>query len=100
MVITQKKPKKVSGEAEMTLKEANIRYNLLNILTEPKNCAKTDVYLYKNGAGRVNFWCKIENVSENGLNLYNYDIISYYFTTNNNELKVYNEEKMVGMLKI
>lgn len=100
MVISPKKTKKVSGEAEMTLKEANIRYNLLNILTEPKNCTKTDIHLYKNETGRVNFWCRSENVSENGLNLYNYDIISYYFTYNNGEIVVYSDEKVVGMVKL
>lgn len=93
MVITQKKPKKMSGEAEMTLKEANIRYNLLNILTEPRNCVKTDVHLYKNGAGRINFWYKRENSA-------NLDIISYYFTTYNNELKVYNEEKVFAIVTL
>ena len=100
MKITVKKPQKEAIGGEMTLKEAQIRYNLLNILPEPKNCVKTDIIIYKHGAGRVNFWHKGENVSENGLNLYNYDIKSYYFTYNSVEIVVYDDEKVVKMVKI
>lgn len=100
MKITVKKPKKEAEGGEMTLKEAQIRYNLLNILPEPKNCVKTDVIIYKHGAGRINFWHIPDKVSENGLNLYNYDIKSYYFTHNSAEIVVFDEEKVVRMVKL
>ena len=100
MKITVKKPKNEAKGGEMTLKEAQIRYNLLNVLPEPKNCIKTDIIIYKHGAGRVNFWYRGEDVSENGLNLYNYDILSYYFTYNNAEIVVFDDEKVVRMVKL
>lgn len=93
MTITKKMPKKVAGDSQMTLKEANIRYNLLNILAEPKNCAKIDVHLYKNEAGRINFWYKNEENS-------NLNINSYYFTCKNDVLIVYNDVGVVVSVPI
>lgn len=62
---------------------------LLNI-PEPKDCYKSEVIMYKNNKGRVNYWTK-------GLKSEDFDIISYYLNIEKDEIKVLDEQ---GVYKI
>lgn len=92
MIIT-KSQNKMTEKTNMNKKDSIIRSHLLNILPEPKGWVKTDVIVYKHGAGRVNFWYKIQE----SVNL---DIISYYFTCNDTELVVHTDDKVVKIVKL
>ena len=89
MLITKKKPR---GDSDMNLLESKIRMTLLDCMAEPRGCVKTDIIIYKHGAGRINFWHSVTNSN-------NLDIISYYFTYKNDEIVVYDDFKVVKMLK-
>ncbi len=88
-MISTKNPPKTTEKSPMK----EIRSLLLNILPEPKGCVKTDVHVYKHGAGRVNFWHTIPDSS-------NLDIVSYYFTYNSEEIVVQTDEKTIKIVKI
>lgn len=83
-MVTKTKPPK---EIKMNPLDTKIKKLLLDSLTEPKNCVKVDVILYKHRAGRVNYWHSIENSS-------NLDIKSYYFTYNETQIDVHTDEKV------
>lgn len=88
-MISTKNPPKITEKSPMK----EIRSHLLNILPEPKGWVKTDIYVYKHGAGRVNFW----NTTPDSSNL---DIVSYYFTYNSEEIVVHTDEKTIKIVKI
>ena len=92
-MISTKKPPKESRGAAMNRRDSEIRSYLLNVLPEPRGWVKTDIHVYKHGAGRVNFW----HTRPDSANL---DIVSYYFTYNDNEIVVQTDEKAIKIVKL
>ena len=87
---------KASGQREkinMTDKEARIRVEVRKATVRPDNTIKTDIVLYSHGAGRINYW-----VSQPDNN--NYDIVSYYFIHNMAEIKVFDENLCIKIIKL
>lgn len=88
-MISTATPQKATEKNKMT----EIRSHLLNILPEPKGWVKTDIHMYKHGAGRVNFWHTVAGSA-------NLDIVSYYFTYNSEEIVVQSDEKTIKIVKL
>jgi hypothetical protein len=97
MTATLRKPKasepSTRGTTNMTEQEARIRVEVRKSTPRPSNTIKTDVIIYAHGSGRVNYWVSIEDSS-------NYDIISYYFTYNKAEIKVFDEINCIKFIKL
>ena len=97
MTETSKKPKasepSTRGTTNMTEQEARIRVEVRKSTPRPPNTIKTDVIIYAHGSGRVNYWITKEDSS-------NYDIISYYFTYNKAEIKVFDEINCIKFIKL
>jgi len=97
MTETSKKPKASEpsnkGTTNMTEQEARIRVEVRKSTPRPPNTIKTDVIIYSHGSGRVNYWTTKEDSS-------NYDIISYYFTYNKAEIKVFDEINCIKFIKL
>ena len=70
----------------MTLKDAI----LLNV-SEPKNCFKSEVILYKNNRGRINFHQKTGEISD-------FSIISYYIVINDNDIEIHDEKGLIKLI--
>ena len=77
----------------MTEHEARIRVEVRKATERPSNTVKTDIIIYKHGSGRINYWITREDSA-------NYDIISYYFTYNNAEIKVFDDESCIKIVKL
>lgn len=87
---------KKSGNREkmsMTEQEARIRVEVRKATQRPVNTVKTDIIIYKHGAGRLNYWVTREDSA-------NYDIVSYYFTHNMAEIKVFDDESCIKIIKL
>ena len=82
-----------SESPKMTREEAKIRVALTKNITKPANTVKTDTIFYKHEAGRVNFWVKLTDSN-------NYDIVSYYFSYNNLQIKLFDEKNECKILDI
>ena len=80
-------------KTSMTDKEARIRVEVRKATVRPENTVKTDILIYKHGAGRINYWVTRTDSA-------NYDIISYYFTYNMAEIKVFDDFSCIKMIKI
>jgi len=76
----------------MTDKEARIRVEVRKATTRPSNTIKTDIIIYKHGAGRINYWVTREDSA-------NYDIVSYYFIHDMAEIKVFDEISCIKIIK-
>jgi len=77
----------------MTDKEARVRVEVRKATVRPDNTIKTDIVIYSHGAGRINYWVARADSS-------NYDIISYYFTYNMAEIKVFDENICIKIIKL
>lgn len=73
--------------------EARIKVEVRKALEKPPNTIKTDIILYSHGAGRVNYW-----ITRN--DSLNYDIISYYFTCNKAEIKLFDDWSCIKTIEI
>jgi hypothetical protein len=82
-----------SESAKMNREEAKIRVALTKNITKPANTIKTDTIFYKHEAGRINFWVKLNDSN-------NYDIVSYYFSYNNLQIKLFDEKDECKILEI
>ena len=82
-----------SESAKMNREEAKIRVALTKNITKPANTIKTDTIFYKHEAGRVNFWVKLNDSN-------NYDIVSYYFSYDNLQIKLFDEKDECKILQI
>ena len=82
-----------SESAKMNREEAKIRVALTKNITKPANTIKTDTIFYKHDAGRVNFWVKLNDSN-------NYDIVSYYFSYDNLQIKLFDEKDECKILQI
>ena len=83
-------------ESEMTKmnrEEAKLRVALTKNITKPANTIKTDTIFYSHNAGRVNFWVRLEDSN-------NYDIISYYFTHDIAQIKLFDEKNECKIIDI
>lgn len=80
-------------KTSMTEHEARIRVEVRKATSRPHNTVKTDIILYKHGAGRINYWVTREDSA-------NYDIVSYYFTHDMAEIKVFDDECCIKIIKI
>ena len=72
-----------SEKPKMNREEAKLRVALTKNLTKPANTVKTDTIFYKHEAGRVNYWVRLED---------SYDIVSYYFSYDNLQIKLFDEK--------
>ena len=79
--------KNTSKEVFINPQEPKIRKILLDSVKEPRGCIKTDVILYKNKNGRLNYWHKRQDSP-------NLDIESYYFTYDESKLEVHSDQKV------
>jgi len=77
----------------MTDIEARIRVEVRKSTTRPDNTIKTDIIIYKHGAGRINYWITRSDSA-------NYDIISYYFSYDKAEIKVFDENSCIKIIKL
>lgn len=77
----------------MTEQEARIRVEVRKATPRPSNTIKTDIIIYKHGSGRINYWVTREDSN-------NYDIISYYFTHDKAEIKVFDENNCIKFIKL
>jgi hypothetical protein len=92
--ITSKVSKPIKRETtNMTEQEARIRVEVRKSTTRPQNTIKTDIIIYKHGAGRINYWITREDSN-------NYDIVSYYFTYDMAEIKVFDEINCIKFIKL
>lgn len=93
--VTRPAPKSVveSESPKMNREEAKIRVALTKNITKPANTIKTDTIFYKHSAGRVNFWIRLEDSN-------NYDIVSYYFSYDNLQIKLFDEKDVCKILDI
>ena len=82
-----------SESPKMNREEAKIRVALTKNIAKPANTVKTDTIFYKHDAGRVNFWVKLPNSN-------NYDIVSYYFSYNNLQIKLFDEKDECKIIDI
>lgn len=82
-----------SESPKMNREEAKIRVALTKNITKPANTIKTDTIFYKHEAGRVNFWVRLEDSN-------NYDIVSYYFSYNNLQIKLFDEKNECKIIEI
>ncbi len=85
-----------SGNREktaMTDKEMRIRVEVRKAAPRPLNTVKEDIIIYKHGAGRINYWVTREDSA-------NYDIISYYFTHDMAEIKVFDDQTCMKIIKL
>jgi hypothetical protein len=73
----------------MNDRELKIRVAINKNMTRPDNRVKTDIIFYKWNAGRINHWVTREGSA-------NYDIVSYYFTHETAEIKVFDD---FGLIK-
>ena len=80
-------------KTSMTEQEARIRVEVRKATVRPENTVKTDIIIYKHGAGRINYWVTRPNSA-------NYDIISYYFTHETAEIKVFDEKSCIKIIKL
>jgi hypothetical protein len=78
---------------KMNREEAKIRVALTKNITKPAHTIKTDTIFYKHEAGRVNFWVKLTDSN-------NYDIVSYYFSYNNLQIKLFDEKDECKIIDI
>lgn len=72
----------------MNQRELKIRVAINKTIEKPKNHVKTDIICYKWNAGRVNQWVTREDSA-------NYDIISYFFTYNDTEISLFDDQGLV-----
>jgi hypothetical protein len=79
-----------SESPKMNREEAKIRVALTKNITKPAHTIKTDTIFYKHEAGRVNFWVKLNDSN-------NYDIISYYFSYDNLQIKLFDDYSTVAL---
>ena len=87
-------PKAKSREKlNMTEQEARIRVEVRKSTTRPSNTIKTDIIIYAHGSGRINYWITREDS-------HNYDIVSYYFTYNKAEIKIFDENNCIKFIKL
>ena len=77
----------------MTDKEARIRVEVRKATVRPDNTVKTDIIIYSHGSGRINYWVTRADSC-------NYDIISYYFTHETAEIKVFDENSCIKIIKL
>lgn len=77
----------------MTEEEARIRVEVRKATTRPDNTVKTDIVIYKHGAGRINYWVTRPDSA-------NYDIVSYYFTHETAEIKVFDDFSCIKIIKL
>ena len=77
----------------MTEQEARIRVEVRKSTPRPSNTIKTDIIIYKHGSGRINYWITRDDSN-------NYDIISYYFTYDKTEIKVFDEINCIKFIKL
>jgi hypothetical protein len=82
-----------SESPKMNREEAKIRVALTKNIAKPANTVKTDTIFYKHDAGRVNFWVKLPDSN-------NYDIVSYYFSYNNLQIKLFDEKNECKIIDI
>ena len=82
-----------SESPKMNREEAKIRVALTKNITKPSNTVKTDTIFYKHEAGRVNYWTRLEDSN-------NYDIVSYYFSYNNLQIKLFDEKNECKIIDI
>ena len=74
----------------MNDKQLKIRVAINKNMTRPDNHVKTDIIFYKHPAGRINHWVTRPDSA-------NYDIISYYFSYEVAEIKVFDD---FGVIKV
>ena len=80
-------------KTSMTEQEARIRVEVRKATVRPENTVKTDIIIYKHGAGRINYWVTRPNSA-------NYDIVSYYFTHETAEIKVFDDFSCIKIIKL
>lgn len=68
-----------------------IRVAINKNMTRPDNCVKADIIFYKHPAGRINYWVTRSDSA-------NYDIISYYFSYEVAEIKVFDDFGVIKLL--
>ena len=83
----------VKETTSMTEQEARIRVEVRKATPRPSNTIKTDIIIYKHGSGRINYWITRDDSN-------NYDIISYYFTYDKAEIKVFDENNCIKFIKL
>ena len=71
-------------------KQLKIRVAINKNITRPDNTVKADIIFYKHPAGRINYWVTRPDSA-------NYDIISYYFSYEVAEIKVFDD---FGVIKV
>ena len=84
-----KKPEKRETQT-MPDNQLKIRVAINKNMTRPDNCVKAEIIFYKHPAGRINYWITRENSA-------NYDIVSYYFSYETAEIKVFDD---FGVIKV
>ena len=80
-------------KSNMTEQEARIRVEVRRATPKPDNTVKTDIIIYKHGSGRINYWITRSDSA-------NYDIISYYFTHDMAEIKVFDDFSCIKIIKL
>lgn len=80
-------------KSTMTDKETRIRVEVRKAAPRPSNTIKEDIIIYKHGAGRINYWVTRSDSA-------NYDIVSYYFTHQTAEIKVFDEKSCIKIIKL
>ena len=93
--ITRPQTKKSGNREKTTMndKEARIRVEVRKATIRPENTVKTDIIIYKHGAGRINYWVTRQDSA-------NYDIVSYYFTHETAEIKVFDDFSCIKIIKL
>ena len=93
--ITRPQTKKSGNRGKTTMndKEARIRVEVRKATIRPENTVKTDIIIYKHGAGRINYWVTRQDSA-------NYDIVSYYFTHETAEIKVFDDFSCIKIIKL
>lgn len=87
------KKTKQREKLNMTEQEARIRVEVRKATPKPSNTVKTDIIIYKHGAGRINYWITREDSA-------NYDIVSYYFSHDTAEIKVFDDFNCIKIVKL
>ena len=87
------KQTKQREKLNMTDTEARIRVEVRKATSKPDNTLKTDIIIYKHGAGRINYWITKPDSA-------NYDIVSYYFTHDMAEIKVFDDFSCIKIVKL
>ena len=85
-----KKPEKRETQT-MPDKQLKIRVAINKNITRPDNTVKADIIFYKHPAGRINYWVTRPDSA-------NYDIISYYFSYEVAEIKVFDDFGVIKTL--